>query len=254
MFNYDKEINILEDLHDLESNECFIVSDKINSKNYLNTAKIIDSILAETYIDEWIDNSKSPLPPDFINKENHLIMEAMRFDDHSSDGKHNPVLARERSMAEEAIEIRKLYPNARFMANAVTDLPTEEDHNYKNLYTGFQRTIRKHLSKLETYKNNYPNCKTIFLVLNETSGTYFESVNGPLGRIHLIFFDNRFLNEFVNSDLDYLILFSPYNHFEALELKEELPKAVIFDIKHLKNSKILQRIEYDEDKMMSNEL
>ncbi len=31
----------------------------------------------------------------------------------------------------------------RFIINAVTDFPTEEDHNYKNYYSSFQRILIK---------------------------------------------------------------------------------------------------------------
>lgn len=254
MLDYDKEANILEDLHELDSRECLILSDKEMTKNYLNTVLVINSILKDDYKEKWMDNSKSKYPPDFINESESLIMEVMRFDDHSPDGKNNPVLAKERKMAEDAYEIRKMYPNARFITNAVTDLPTEEDHNYRNLYKGFQRTIRKHLGKLENYKKNYPSKKTVFLVLNEASGNYFESAWGLIGRPHLIFYDNRFLNEFINSDLDYLIMFIPYSRFKMLEPHEELPRVIIFDIKRLKKSNMMQFIDYDEEKMISNEL
>lgn len=48
-----------------------------------------------------------------------------------------------------------MFPNTkRFIMNVVTDLPTEEDHNYKFCYLSFQRTVRKHLSKIHEYKKN----------------------------------------------------------------------------------------------------
>lgn len=57
------------------------------------------------------------------------------------------------SMRKEVEVMREMFPNAkRFFMNAVTDLPTDEDHNYKNYYSSFQRTIRKHLLKLKDYK------------------------------------------------------------------------------------------------------
>jgi len=251
--DYDKEINILNDLHELDSKECLILSDFECSKNYNNTTLIIDSILKDSYIDLWEDNSCSNLPPDFINKEQKLMMEVMRFDDHSKDGINNPVLAKERKMADEVKELIKDLPNVRLHVIAKTDLPTEEDHNYQFLYTSFQRTIRKHLSKLKKYKSNFPGYKSIFLALNESSGNYFESVEGYLGRPHLIFLDNRFIKEFIDSDLDYLIMFLPYNHFETLQKHEDLPRAVIFDVRRLKGNKELHFIDYDETKMMSNE-
>ncbi len=256
--DYDIELNILEDIHELDSKQCFIFSDEKGSDNYLKTAKIIDDILSDEYLNKWIDNTQSQFPPDFINEEDSLLMEVMRIDDHSPDGKKNPDLSRQRSMRKEVGEVSEMFPNAkRFFMNAVTDLPTDEDHNYKNYYSSFQRTVRKHLSKLDEYKKNYPNKKMIFLVADETSGIYIEAVGKKdmicCGRPHLIFLDKRFVNEFIDSDLDYLILYCPYNYFNTIEHHDELPQLTIFDIKHMKNNKSVELFDYDEDRMVSSE-
>lgn len=67
------------------------------------------------------------------------------------------------SMRKEVEAMREMFPNAkRFFMNAVTDLPTDEDHNFKNYYSSFQRTVRKHLLKLKDYKKNHPNKKDDF--------------------------------------------------------------------------------------------
>lgn len=183
-----------------------------------------------------------------------LILEVMRFDDHSANGKTNPVLARERAITNEIKSKLKIHREARVMINANSMLPTHEDHNYRFLYTSFQRTVRKHLKKLEGYKDNYPNTKSIFLALNETSGNYFEVNDDGLCRPHIIFYDNRFLETFIDSDLDYLILFNPYNHVDASYVDLELPKVIIFDISRLKNSKIMKFFNYDESRMKSSEI
>ena len=185
-------------------------------------------------------------------------MEVMRIDDHSADGKKNPNLSRQRSMRNGVEKIREMFPNAkRFFMNAVTDLPTEEDHNYKNYYSSFQRTIRKHLSKLDEYKKNHPNKKMIFLVADETSGIYVETIvesdKVVAGRPHLVFLDKRFINEFIDSNLDYLILYCPYNHFNTVESHEALPQLTIFDVKNIKNNKVISLYDYDEDRMVSCE-
>ena len=85
--DYDIELNILEDIHKLDSNQCFIFSDEEGSDNYLKTAKIIEDILSNKYLNKWVDNTKSQLPPDFINEEDSLLMEVMRIDDHSNNGR-----------------------------------------------------------------------------------------------------------------------------------------------------------------------
>lgn len=44
--------------------------------------------------------------------------------------------------------------------------------------------------------------------MDETSGTYLESHGGTFGRIHYVFFDNRFISEFIDKDINYLIFIS----------------------------------------------
>lgn len=256
--DYDIEVNILEDIHKLDSKQCFIFSDEEGSDNYLATAKIIDDILGDACFNKWSDNSKSQFPPDLINEEDSLLMEVMRIDDHSPDGKMNPNLSRQRSMRKEVDAMREMFPSAkRFIMNAVTDLPTEEDHNYKFYYLSFQRTVRKHLSKIHEYKKNYPDKKMIFLVADETSGIYFEAITANneivAGRPHLVFLDKRFINEFIDSELDYLILYCPYNHFNSIEQHEPLPQLTIFDIKNMKKNKNIPLYNYDEDRMVSSD-
>ena len=255
--NYDDEIDIISEVHDLEPGECFILSDKEGSANYIKTTKILDSILSQDYLKVWKDNSSSNLPPDFINEKDSLMLEVMRIDDHSPNGKKNPVLRREKEMYKELERsgILEMFPNAqKVICNPVTDLPTDEDHNYKNYYKSFQRTIRKHASKIETYRKNYPNKELIFLVMDETSGIYFEIEKEMYGRPHLVFFDKRFVSEFIDKDVDYLIWFMPYNYFETVESHEPLPHLVIYDVKNLKSSVMMQYIDYDENKMKSCEL
>lgn len=255
--DYDIELNILEDIHELDPNQCFIFSDEEGSDNYFATNKIIDDILGVNCFNKWKDNTQSQFPPDFINEKDSLLMEVMRIDDHSPDGKRNPNLSRQRSMRKEVEAMREMFPNAkRFFMNTVTDVPTEEDHNYKFYYSSFQRTIRKHLSKLDDYKKNHPNKKMIFLVADETSGIYLETVTKndevAYGRAHLVFLDKRFINEFIDSELDYLILYCPYNHFNSIEKHEPLPKLTIFDVKNMKNNRAIPLYDYDEDRMVSS--
>ena len=255
---YDNEINILRDIHELVPSECLIISDDVGTENYFSTAFIIDEIISDSGFEKWKDNSKSKYPPDLINEEDSLMMEVMRVDDHSPDGRKNPVLARQREMSEEVRPFMEQFPeDVPLIINAVTDLPTEEDHNYKFYYSSFQRTLRKHLSKLGTYRRNHPDKKIIFLVFDETSGVYFEKVfveNGEImGRLHYPFFDTRFLNEFIDSDLDYLMWYIPYNHYETKGNHIVLPRLILIDIKNARDGVILQRCEYDENKMISNE-
>lgn len=255
---YDNELNILKDIHELKPSECLIISDDEGTENYFAAASIVDEIISDLGFLKWKDNSKSVFPPDLINEEESLMMEVMRVDDHSPDGKKNPVLSRQRKISEEARPFMEQLPeDIPLFINAVTDLPTDEDHNYGFYYSSFQRTLRKHLSKLETYRKNHPGKKMVFLIFDETSGVYFEKDsirNGEIvGRLHFPFFDVRFLNEFINSDLDYLMWYIPYNHYKTRGDHIVLPRLILIDIKNARDGIILQKYEYDESKMMSNE-
>ena len=255
---YDNEFNILKDIHKLEPSECLIISDDEGTENYSYAASIIYGIISDSGFLKWKDNSKSLFPPDLINEEESLMMEVMRVDDHSPDGKRNPVLSKQRKMSEEVRPFMEQLPkDIPLIINAVTDLPTNEDHNYKFYYLSFKRTLRKHLSKLCAYQKNHPDKKIIFLVFDETSGVYYERGfvdNGQVwGRPHFPFFDARFLDEFIDSDLDYLMWYIPFNFYETSGDHITLPHLILIDIKNARKGIVLQRYEYDEDKMISNE-
>lgn len=254
--DYDTEYHVLEDVNELMPSECSILSDNENSSFYFETIKVLEKIINSADLRQWKDNASLNKSPDIINAKDKLAMEIMRIDDHSPDGKKNPYKAK----ARKAIKNLNFGDKARITTSLPTDLPTDEDHNYKNLYTSFQRTMRKHISKLKIYKSNYPDSKIIFLVVNETSGIYLEMTSKTkptwvcAGRPHLFFCDNRFLNEFINTDLDYLIMYSPYCRFKTATSWSSLPELVILDVKRLANNKNLKRIDYDESRMISSEI
>lgn len=88
---------------------------------------------------KWVNSSgKSDPPPDFYCKDFRYMMDVMRVDDHSFKNKKgklvNPVNMRESKIQAELIKkgIPELFPNVNgIIVNAVTDLPTQKDHNYK---------------------------------------------------------------------------------------------------------------------------
>lgn len=254
---YDNEMNVFDELHYLQKNECLIISDRENSISYKRTAKIIDDIIEGKSLHNWVNNSSSSNPPDLINDKDGLMMEIMRIDDHSPDGKVNPHLAKQRRLSKELEAFMEQFPkDTKLIINSVTDLPTEEDHNYKNYYSSFERTVKKHLSKIERYKKNFPNKKMIFLVLDETSGAYFERINSSvfnIGRPHLWFCDNRFLESFIDSNIDYLIWYKPFQLINTNQGMLDLPKLAIFDIQNVHKGNCLVRINYNQNKMVSTE-
>ena len=58
-----------------------------------------------------------------------------------------------------------MFPNCKnVFVNAKTTLPTKEDHNYVFYTDNFRRVIGEHFKKVDLYKMNHPDFKTIFLL------------------------------------------------------------------------------------------
>lgn len=215
----------------------------------------------------WSDSSgKSDPPPDFYNDKLKLMMDVMRIDDHAFESKNgkivNPTNQRE-SVIQKQIRKSGLldsFPNVKnVIVTAVTDLPTDEDHNYKFYYSNFERVLMKHNNQIDLYGKNHPGYKTIFLVLDESSAYFeMESImdNGVIkGKPHYWFWDNSFVNILKKLNIDYLIWYAPFKYYEVPlgEEKSDLPEVCVIDIKNInQNGSYLN--SYDISKMKSVEL
>ncbi len=178
----------------------------------------VEDIFLSTYEPEewqqWVNSSgKSDPPPDFYCDKLKLMMDVMRVDDHAHKNKKgkvvNPANAIESVMQKELREsgILDRFPNVEnIICNAITDLPTEQDHNYTFYLNNFVRIVEEHMRKIDLYKQNHPNFKTIFFIFDESSA-YIEALKKPeiickgeiyTGRIHYWFWDKSFLNVFFN--------------------------------------------------------
>ena len=212
-------------------------------------------------------NGKDDPPPDFYSDKLKIMMEVMRVDDHSrvdeSQKWSNPTNKRESQLQKELKENGFLdaFPNVRgIFVNAITDLPTNEDHNYKFYYSGFQHTLKKHINKISLYRKNHPGCKLIFFVFDESSG-YVQADDKNLvvrgvkpGEAfgyhpYLHFLDKRFVDIFKNEDIDYLIWYSPFKHFES-ENPLRIPTVCVYDVKRY-NYKHVR--EFPEEYILSTE-
>lgn len=253
----EEEINIIEEFQFLQSNEVLLMP----TNNSVES--ILQSVLNVEKWKLWTNSSgKADLPPDFFCDSLGLMMDVMRVDDHGfeKNGKIiNPFLAKEHQIEKEirATGIMDACPNAKLFINAVTDLPTKEDHNYVFYRDNFSRTLKKHLSNISNYKKNHPNHKLIFFVFDESS--MYCQVEKPNMTIksgemfectpHLWFLDKSFTDVFEKTEIDYLIWFAPYKRFEKIIPPLELPKACVFDNKDTLEKKII----YDATYMMSSE-
>lgn len=227
--------------------------------------RVFQSIFNEESWSKWTDTSgKNDPPPDFYCDEDCLMMDVMRVDDHgyiSEKGKTvNPTLTREREVTRELQEngILGQIPGAKLHLIVDTKLPTEEDHNYRFYRDNFVRTVEVHKKKIHRYRENHPNCKVIFFVFDESSA-YVEPlrktknpVKGQLqcGRVHFWFSDSAFIKVLQDSDIDYLVWFTPYKLIEFLGKGLELPRVVVYNIIELPQ----EQFEYNENCMMSVEV
>ena len=218
---------------------------------------------------KWVNSSgKSDPPPDFYCKDFRYMMDVMRVDDHSFKNKKgklvNPVNMRESKIQAELIKkgIPELFPNVNgIIVNAVTDLPTQEDHNYKFYKKNFVRAIEQHKSKIDLYRSNHPDYKLIFFVVDESSG-YIQTTMPEMaqrknvqagekysGYPHFYFWDEYFLKPVIGSDIDFLIWFTPFKYIWAETGLIDLPHVCVYDVKSMD----IETKKYDENLMMSYE-
>ena len=97
----------------------------------------MNTLLSNEYLEKWKNNSSSNLPPDFINEKDSLMLEVMRIDDHSPDGKKNPVLRREKEMHKELEQsgILEMFPikGKSFTKEETQKVKLAAKNLYKNL-------------------------------------------------------------------------------------------------------------------------
>lgn len=261
MYYLDNEKSIIKHFQseDLES-VCLLTENE-------ESMKVFESIYNQENWKQWIESvGTSDPPPDFFSDTYMYMMDVMRVDDHSYKNKKgkvvNPTNIRIRELEKEVIRsgILDNCPNAELIINAYTDLPTDADHNYKYYTKNFTRVVESHKKSINLYKKNHPNYKVIFFIMDESSA-YFKAdsieniekerrIGGTtLGRPHFHFWDKNFICAFENSEIDYLIWYTPFKLINTLEGKLDLPKVCVFDLKE----PVKRSIEYDVNYMISAE-
>lgn len=250
----EKEANLINHFQMLETNEILILPESEELEN------VVSSVLRSELWTKWIDNSAENITPDFYSDELALMMEVMRVDDHGFKKKGNiinPTYDKEHQIEKELRKtgILDMFPNVELHITANTELPTEQDHNYKYYYQNFKRTVEKHIKHISQYKENHPKHKLIFFVFDESSA-YLEDVSDIprneliiSGKPHMYMFDKAFVDVFRDADIDYFIWFAPYKHFECINPHFELPKACVYKI----GAPLPAEYKYDANKIVSSE-
>lgn len=231
--------------------------------------KLFLSITKEALWNKWTDSSAHDAPPpDFYNEETFTMMDIMRVDDHGYKNKKgktvNPARRHDTELMHELENsgILNRFPNAKPLVIGHTDLSTYEDHNYEYYYKNFCQTVNSHKKKIANYKKNHPGFSVVFFIFDESSmycstlEPYQHRKVGDLmkGIPHLWFTDKRFAEVLINSEIDYLIWFTPYKYVTAFDENGErvtLPRAVVISIQYLDK---IPFNDYLVDTMESTEL
>lgn len=171
------------------------------------------------------DNGDGHLTPDIVSKKYSIMIDVMRVNDQEKKKGKNATYARAAKIKPEIQRFQEqLGINVPTIINAVdTSTPTDEHHNYKRLVRNTKRVVQNHLSKIPQYKSNHPGFKTAFLIFNEANA-YVDakdySKNSLLGHIVFPWNDKRLMENFVDSDLDWIIWYSPYTHVQITDPKD----------------------------------
>lgn len=262
---FDDENEIINFFQSIKLEETALIPEDKETEN------IFQLIHDPQYWLSWIDSSAhNAPPPDFYNDNSHIMMDVMRVDDHgykNAKGKTvNPTRQRDSQLM---IELKKagildMFPNAKVFLIPDTKLPTYEDHNYQFYLNNFVETIEHHKKKISNYRKNHPGYQIIFFVFDESS-MYFSSKkprnnNAPYvgdmscGRPHLWFTDIVFLNAIFESEIDFLVWFTPYKHSYIFNNKSkpcEFPQVVVINPKKFPKDILYH---YDETHIVSAEV
>ena len=261
MDHFTEEKNIIEFFQFEDSTSIFFPV--FNSELRL----VFSSIYKKKNWKKWIDSSgKNAPPPDFYNKDLQLMMDVMRIDDHEYISAKGKVVNEQRKIESQAIaQIKKSdqYKELKepiIFADIFTDLPTDEDHNFGRYKECFWRTIENHKKKIPNYQKNHPGYKVIFFVFDESSAycETTEKFSGTMkkgmsfeGRPHVQFLDKEFLKVMENSEIDYLIWYTPYKKidFDPKGKFFDLPKAAFYS----RTAMNFNYLTYDYNRIISVE-
>jgi hypothetical protein len=191
---------------------------------------------------EWVDASAHDAPPpDFYSNKYGLMMDVMKVDDNTRKTKkgklRNPRAELENKLFRELKEsdvVTDETPDV--LINAVTDLPTMEDHQFKWYFDSFKRVILGHNAKIPLYQSNHKNFKTVFFVFDESTA-YAQLYAGQL---HFYAHDEEFQGILKKCNADYVVWYAPYKYYDKLSVNckmlQPIYRAAIIDVEGLRNS------------------
>ena len=258
---FDDENEIMEFFH--LSGE----ADVLLLNNSFSTHKIFTHISESKHWKNWICSSgKDEPPPDYYSDKYKLMMEVMRVDDHAYKNKKgklvNPVNIKESELQAEIRKHANITDTTKVIVNAVTGLPTREDHNYDFYVNNFTRVVYKHKENVDLYRKNHSGYKLIFFIFDESSAYVkvdtkelakkgVEQGEPFVGFPHNFFLDRAFIDVIKECGADYVVWYTPFKHIDTHGVEPQLPKIVVIDVKKLSNPDYIEI--YDSDYIMSSE-
>lgn len=258
---FDDELEIVQFLQSVETSSVLLMTNSSKEQS------LYESICDEINWKDWtISKGKADPPPDFYNEQLKIMMDVMRVDDHSRKNKKgkliNPVNQRESIMQKEIRDsgILNYCPNVKqVFCNPVTDLPTNEDHNYMFYLESFKRVINHHNSKIPLYLNNHHGYKTVFLIFDESTAYIqqdgYKDSKLIQGHPHYWFADKAFLDSLKSTNADYVIWHTPFKllrEYGTQKIIDVLPKVAVIDLKNW-NMLPFDPIKYECAQMVSSE-
>lgn len=127
--------------------------------NYFRCYKIEKLTKSILFSKSWINSSSKDVPPpDFHNDRHHIMMEMMKIDDcvNNLNGEHvKNSFERESDILKSGLgkDYKKNHQND--IAIIIHDTSNTDEFNYSSYFDNFVRTINKHSSKIDKYKENF---------------------------------------------------------------------------------------------------
>lgn len=232
---YDNEENIIKSIQLVERRDINFVNPTLES------IKFFYSIYKEKKFKKWIKSfGKDVPPPDFYSDKYRYMLEVMRVDDFVA-GNQSPNALESKRLKEIDDMFREngLPPhrelNIHIMINP--NRTNVSENGYDIYIENFKRIVNKHSKKIKNYRNNHPGYKLGFLIFDESPG-YFCVENRNImvrcgekihGFPHFYFKDKKFVESFMDEDLDFVIWVTPYKNLP--QNPRIYPEISIFDLK-----------------------
>lgn len=256
MNHFDDEENIIRRLQSIPSREIHFVNQTRAAKRFFS------SLYRERKFVNWTNSSgKDVPPPDFFSEKYKYMLEVMRTDDYEA-GNNSPNALESKIVKELDDMLRErglpTGKESNIQMFIIPDMSKASKNDYSIYIENFRRIVRKHVDKIQRYRENHPGYKLGFLIFDEAPG-YFRATNKKVkpkagdqvfGYPHFHFMDKNLIESFLDVDVDFVIWMTPFKN--TPNNPRMYPQVSVFDMK--RNNAWKERlIEYDVSEMVCME-